>query len=96
MAIASQINTVFKDNECQLGFQSIVGTETAIVKHFGGGQKLSYVVVLDFKSSFDRVSQDLLMREASQMLTANTTNMISAILQPMAIRTDSDATNAIG
>lgn len=95
-AITKLISSEYRNNENQLGFQRITGTETAILRHLYLGQKLGYTAVLDLKSAYDTVPRDRLVNETQRVLKANTCSMVTAVLQPMQISTVNDVTDTTG
>lgn len=95
-AIAAMINESYSNNANQLGFQRMVGTESALLRHIKHANALPYTAVLDLKSAYDRVRRDILMEEVTKRVPQDVTAMVSAMLNPMIIQTVSDATGHTG
>ena len=81
------MNDRFTPHQAEMGFQNHMGTDMALAqmnKAARNGQ--NWMVVLDLKSAYDRVSRELLVRSCEEVLPDWTKSMVSHFIQELKVR----------
>ena len=90
-AVDLLVRAEYNFHNFQVGFRALMGTETAIVRAQEAiDDGYLFLACLDLKAAYDSVPRSHLMRRLRRVLSKNTCDMVSHILQPTSFVTRGD------